>query len=70
MSMLSSLVDHIGQHMGRGHHEQRVLHVVAIGAVGLTVAVYPEGFDEGKDPVANGLAYGSGLKGPASALAV
>ena len=36
------LIDHVGQHPGRGHHEQGVLHVVGVGgaalAVGLPVA--------------------------------
>ena len=29
------LIDHVGQHAGRGHHEERVLHVVGVGAAAL-----------------------------------
>jgi len=44
------LIHHVGQNPGRGHHEQGVFHVVAVGGVplGLVPAVAAQGLDERK----------------------
>ena len=59
------LIDHVGQHPGRGHHEKSVLHLVAVGRASLTVGLpfLPEGFDEGEHPIAHRLEHllGGGL---------
>lgn len=51
------LVNHVGQHPGRGHHEQGVLHVVAVGAAALASLADPlaERFHERKDLVTHDL---------------
>ncbi len=59
------LIDHVGQHARRGHHEQRILHVMRVGAgpLGIVVAVGAEGLDEGEDLLLHRLEhlFGRGL---------
>ena len=45
------LIDHVGEHTRRGHHEQGILHMMRVGAgaFGVVVAIGAEGFDEGED---------------------
>ena len=51
------LVDHVGQHPSRGHHEEGVLHVVGVGRSLVRVPRLAEGLDEGEHPVAHGLEH-------------
>jgi hypothetical protein len=45
------LIDDIGEHARRGHHEKGIFHVMRVGAraLGVVVAVGAEGLDEGED---------------------
>ena len=51
------LVDHIGQHPSRGHHEEGVLHVMGVGRSLVRVARLAQRFDEGEHPVPHGLEH-------------
>ena len=60
------LVDHVGQHTGRRHHEEGILHVVAVcraPLAGVGLALLPERLDEGEHPVSHRLEQllGSGV---------
>ena len=53
------LVDHVGQHTGRGHHEAGILHMVAVRRAPLAVPLplLPERLDEGEHSVAHRLKH-------------
>ena len=47
------LVDDVGEHAGRGHHEGGVLHVVAVGAAAIAAGRLAEGLDERESVIAH-----------------
>ena len=53
------LVDDIGQHTGRGHHEEGILHMVAVCRAPLAdcLPLLPERLDEGEHSVAHRLKH-------------
>ena len=51
------LVDDVGQHAGRGHHEEGVLHVMGVGRSLVGVACLTDRLDEGEHPVPHRLEH-------------
>ena len=53
------LVDHVGQHPGRGHHEEGILHMVAVrrGPLAVRLPLLPERLDKGEHLVAHRLKH-------------
>ena len=49
----------IGQHTGRGHHEEGIPHMVAVcrAPIAVNLPLLPERLDEGEDPVAHRLKH-------------
>ena len=56
------LVDHVGQHPGRGHHEEGVLHVMGVGRSLVRVPRLAQRFDEGEHLVPHRLEHRLGRK--------
>ena len=56
------LVDHVGQHPSRGHHEEGVLHVMGVGRSLVRVARLAQRFDEWEHPVPHRLEHPLGRK--------
>ena len=46
------LIDHVGQHPSRGHHEEGVLHVMGVGGAFVRLPRPAHRLDEGEHPVA------------------
>ena len=51
------LVDDVGQHASRGHHEERVLHVMGVCRSLVRVACLPDRLDEREHPIPHGLEH-------------
>ena len=51
------LVDHVGEHTSRGHHEEGVLHVMGVGGSLVRLPRLAHRFDEGEHPVAHRLEH-------------
>ena len=51
------LVDHVGEHPGRGHHEEGVLHVMGVGRSLARVSRLAQRLDEGEHVVAHRLEH-------------
>ncbi len=51
------LVDHVGEHARRGHHEEGVLHVMGVGRSLVRVSRLAQRLDEGEHPVPHRLEH-------------